>query len=131
MIRYRSTALLLLALVLIPAVASAADEVSFARDIAPLLNARCASCHLTGQEDGNLALHPGAAWASLVNVPSVESSLMRVKPGSPKESYLLLKLEGNHLDAGGTGRQMPLDGTPLDATALERIRSWIAGGAAK
>ena len=131
MIGFRSTALLLLAVVLIPAASSAADEVSFERDIAPLLNARCASCHMTGQEEGNLAMHPRAAYASLVNVPSVESGLLRVKPGSPNESYLLLKLEGKHLDAGGTGRQMPLDGTPLDAATLERIRSWIAGGAAK
>ena len=109
----------------------AADAVSFARDVAPLLKERCASCHLSGQEEGNLALHPTAAYASLVNVPSIESDLLRVKPGSPAQSYLLLKLEGKHLDAGGSGARMPFGEPPLDEAMLQRIRLWIANGAAK
>ena len=109
--------------------AVAAETISFARDIASVLNARCASCHLTGQEDGNLALEPSAAYASLVGKPSVESDLLRVKPGSPQQSYLLLKVEGRHLDAGGTGARMPFGATPLDATTIDLLRQWIADGA--
>ena len=119
-----------IALIAISSVALAANDVSFARDIAPVLKARCASCHLTGQEEGNMALHPAAAYASLVNVPSVESDLLRVKPGTPTQSYLLLKLEGRHLDAGGTGARMPFGQAPLDDATIERIRVWIRDGAA-
>lgn len=113
------------------AFAADAAAVSFSRDIAPVLKANCATCHLTGQEAGNMALYPSAAYASLVDVPSVESKLLRVKPGSPQQSYLMLKLDGNHLDAGGTGARMPLGQPPLDDATLDRIRAWIAEGAAK
>ena len=120
---------LLLCMIAIACDAIAADTVSFARDIAPLLNARCASCHLTGQEEGNLVLESSAAYASLVGKPSVESDLLRVKPGSPQQSYLLLKVEGRHLDAGGTGARMPFGATPLDAATIDILRQWIADGA--
>ena len=120
---------LLLCMIAIACDAIAADTVSFARDIAPLLNARCASCHLTGQEEGNLALESSAAYASLVGKPSIESDLLRVKPGAPEQSYLMLKVEGRHLDAGGTGVRMPFGATPLDAATLNILRQWIADGA--
>jgi hypothetical protein len=110
---------------------SAAGNVSFSRDIAPVLQNRCATCHLTGQEAGNMALHSGGAYASLVNISSVESKLLRVKPGLPEQSYLMLKLEGRHLDAGGTGQRMPLAQPPLDETTLQKIRDWITTGATK
>lgn len=104
--------------------------VSFKRDIVPLLRRTCATCHITGTEPGNMALHPGAAYRTLVGVPSVQTDLLRVKPGAPAESYLLLKLEGTHLDAGGTGQRMPFGLAPLDASQIDKIRAWIAAGAA-
>ena len=110
--------------------ASAAGTVSFSRDIAPVLQNRCATCHLTGQEAGNMALHSGGAYASIVNVPSVESKLLRIKPGFAEQSYLMLKLEGKHLDAGGSGQRMPLAQSPLDEATLQKVRDWIMGGAA-
>lgn len=109
--------------------AASAADISFARDIAPVFKNNCATCHLTGQEAGNMALHPGAAYASLVNRPSHESKLLRVKPGSPAQSYLLLKLDGKHLDAGGSGQRMPLGMPPLDNATIRRIGDWIAMGA--
>jgi len=112
--------------------ARAGDEpsaVSFKRDLVPLLRRSCATCHVTGTEPGNIALHPGAAYENLVESPSVQSKLLRVKPGAPAESYLLLKLEDTHLDAGGTGQRMPFGLAPLDASQIEMIREWIAAGA--
>lgn len=106
-----------------------AADINFSRDIAPVFKNNCATCHLTGQEAGNLALHPGAAYASVVNAPSVESKLLRVKPGAPEQSYLMLKLEGKHLDAGGSGQRMPFGLPPLDEATLQRIRDWIVMGA--
>lgn len=115
----------------LPALASAADAVSFERDIVPVLRDNCATCHLTGQEPGGMKLHPGGAYASLVNVPSVESRLARVKPGKPEESYLMHKLDGTHLDVEGQGERMPFGFPPLSDEVRARVRAWIAAGAPK
>jgi hypothetical protein len=104
-------------------------SVEFKRDIVPLLKVRCAVCHLTGDEAFGMALHPGAAYKSLVNVPSAESPLLRVKPGKPDESYLVHKLEGTQSAVGGKGLQMPIDSGPLSRQEIEMIRAWIAAGA--
>jgi hypothetical protein len=59
-------------------------------------------------------------------VPSGEQpSLQRVEPGDPNNSYLIQKLEGT----AGTGRRMPLNGTPLAQADINVIRQWIAEGA--
>lgn len=76
-----------------------------------------------------MKLHPAAAWASLVKVASTESPLRRVEPGAPGKSYLMHKLDGTHLDAGGQGVQMPFGAPPLEPEVRERIRAWIAAGA--
>lgn len=115
----------------LPVAAAAAGTVSFERDLAPMLRDNCASCHLTGQEPGRMKLHPGGAYASLVNVPSAESPLPRVKPGNPEASYLMHKLDGTHLDVGGQGEQMPFGFPPLSDEVREQVRAWIAGGARK
>jgi hypothetical protein len=103
--------------------------VSFSETIAPVLKSRCAICHLTGQEAGNMALHPGAAYSSLVGIKSSETEFLRVMPGAPEQSYLLMKLKGTHLDHGGTGGRMPLGGAPLSPELIELISAWIAAGA--
>lgn len=121
--------LLLSAASLFSAAVYADQDVSFVRDIAPLLKTRCAPCHLTGEEPGHMALHPKAAYKSLVNAPSVESSLLRVKPGVADESYMIRKLAGTHLEAGGSGMRMPMEGPPLSAVEIAMIRRWINAGA--
>jgi len=125
----RVTALLLTVAQLFLAPAGKAEEVSFSQDVVPLLRARCVSCHLTGQEQGRLALHARAAYGQLVGVPSLQSDLRRVEPGAPERSYLYLKLINRHRQAGGSGEPMPLSGWPLEAQELELIRRWIADGA--
>jgi hypothetical protein len=122
-------AALLLAPVLLAAPAVHGADVSFAEDVAPLLRSRCVSCHLTGQEQGELALHARAAYGELVGVPSVQSELKRVEPGVPERSYLYLKLTNRHREAGGYGEPMPLAAWPLQDEQLELIRRWIAEGA--
>jgi hypothetical protein len=123
-------AIILISLAL-PGAALAAEPVSFATDIAPVLKSRCATCHLTGAEGGGMALHPGKAYEYLVNVPSQESKLLRVKPGAPDESYLIAKLTGTHLDAGGSGARMPFGAPPLADQTIWIIRDWITAGAPK
>lgn len=117
------------AFLLVAGSAGAAETVSFARDLVPVLRTNCAICHLTGQEAGNLKLHPGAAYASLVNVPSTEGTLKRVYPGAPELSYLMHKLDGTHLDAGGVGEQMPFGQPPLEKDVRDLFRAWIEDGA--
>jgi hypothetical protein len=109
--------------------AQVSDPVSFKRDIVPLLKVRCAVCHLTGDEAGHMALHPAAAYKNLVGVASVESPLLRVKPGAPDQSYIVAKLEGRQIQAGGQGVRMPMDGDPLTADEVQQIRRWIGAGA--
>jgi hypothetical protein len=116
-------------ILLLAAAARAAPQVEFKRDIVPLLKVRCAVCHLTGDEAFGMALYPGAAYKSLVTVPSGESPLVRVKPGKPDESYLIHKLEGTQGEVGGKGLQMPIDSGPLSRQEIDMIRAWIAEGA--
>jgi mono/diheme cytochrome c family protein len=102
----------------------------FESDIAPLFRTRCATCHLTGQEAGKMTLTPNGAIASLVNVKSTEAtSLMRAVPGKPDESYLIMKLEGSHIEHGGNGAQMPFGAPSLSKEEIAKIRKWIAEGA--
>lgn len=106
-----------------------ADEPAFGKDILPLLQQNCVSCHITGEELGGLGLAPSLAYNQLVNADSQQSSMARVKPGAPDESYLLHKLTGTHLDQGGTGARMPQGFPPLTDTQVDLISQWIAKGA--
>jgi hypothetical protein len=118
-------ALVLLFLAAMPAAA----EVSFASDIVPLLSTSCVSCHMTGQEAGEIALHPKAAYDALVGVASRESTLKRVEPGDPVKSYLYLKLTDTHLAAGGSGEPMPMGSYPLPTEQIQMVKQWILEGA--
>jgi hypothetical protein len=108
---------------------SATAEVSFSNDVIPLLGAHCVACHMTGQEAGEIALHPKAAYDALVGVASRETALKRVEPGDPAKSYLYLKLTDAHLAAGGSGEPMPMGSYPLPAEQIELVKQWIVEGA--
>jgi hypothetical protein len=109
--------------------ACADAPVSFSNDVLPVLEDRCASCHLTGQEEGKLALAPKTAYASLVGAASNESPYKVVKAGAPDESYLVMKLDGTQRDKNGKGARMPFGQPPLDDATRKLIRKWIAQGA--
>lgn len=113
-----------------PAPATAPAPVSYQADIVPLLESQCASCHLTGEEAGSMSLVGDAAIGFLVGKPSEEApAIMRVVAGNPDASYLVMKLEGTHITAGGSGAQMPFGGAPLPAEQIAKVRQWIAAGA--
>lgn len=105
------------------------SAVSFEKDLMPTLKRRCAACHITGNEPGKMALVPGKAYGYLVNVDSVENDLKRIKPGAPDESYLIHKLQGTHLDAGGSGVRMPFHQGPLPQKTIDLFRQWVTEGA--
>jgi methionine-rich copper-binding protein CopC len=73
-----------------------------------------------------LRLDAGNSYALLVGVPSAESpGTLRVKPGDPDNSYLVMKIEGR----AAVGGRMPLGGPPLSSSAIAEIRQWITDGA--
>lgn len=102
----------------------------YQREIAPMLTTSCASCHLTGAEAGNMSLVPDKAISTLVDVKAVGApSLTRIVPGKPDESYLIMKLEGTHIEKGGSGAQMPFGAPPLSPEKIAKLRQWISEGA--
>ncbi|WP_246605124.1 hypothetical protein [Aquisediminimonas sediminicola] len=112
--------------------APAAASSYFVNEIVPIFRQKCATCHLTGSEAGQMALTPDKAWESLVNVASIEATdKKRVVPGNPDASYLVMKLEGKHLENGGSGARMPFAAPPLPLEEVAKIREWIAKGAEK
>jgi hypothetical protein len=104
---------------------------SFSRDIQPIFNNNCVTCH-QGQGTGlpsSMSLEPSKSYANLVGVQSTESAEMRVKAGAPDQSYLIAKLNGTQVAAGGSGAQMPLGSSPLPQSQIDLISQWITNGA--
>jgi hypothetical protein len=87
----------------------------------------CSKCHIGASAPEGLQLDAAHAYNLLVGIPSVEEpSLLRVNPGNPDASYMVLKIEGA---AGIEGGQMPLGETPLPQATIDAIRQWITDGA--
>ena len=112
----------------------AADKpVSFKDDVQPILNSQCVFCHVTGAENGGLNLGRREAHAALLAPSTGAPAMPRVTPGDPSKSYLVHKLKGTQLEAGGSGAQMPMydPPKPFPAEHLELIERWIEEGAQK
>jgi hypothetical protein len=109
-----------------------AGTVSFCAQVQPIFTANCAfsGCHAGASPQLGQNLSPGQAYASIVNVPSVEApALDRVEPFDPETSYLVHKLEGTQASVGGSGGLMPLGQGALPAADIQLIRAWITEGA--
>jgi len=90
-----------------------------------------AACHSSLVQAGNLVLEAGQSYAQLVNVPAFnfaaqQAGLVRVKPGDPSNSFLIVKLTG---PPPVEGSAMPLGKAPLTAVQIQAIRDWITAGA--
>lgn len=100
--------------------------------VQPIFTASCAlsGCHAGASPQEGMNLSSGQAYDDIVNVPSNQSSLDRVEPGQPDDSYLVHKIQGTQGGTvGGTGEQMPLEGCCLSSAQIATIREWIAAGA--
>ena len=96
-----------------------------------VFNQSCAvsGCHEGGSAPIGLDLSAGNAHTNLVNVSSGEvPDLLRVEPGNPDDSYLIIKLEGGSRMAEGTSR-MPFGRDPLSSETIAVVRQWITNGA--
>ncbi|MBM4268265.1 MAG: hypothetical protein FJ144_16915 [Deltaproteobacteria bacterium] len=87
-------------------------------------------CHGDGRQ-GGLDLREGAAYANLIEAPSLGAPTARVVPGSPDRSYLYRKLAASTRPGSFeiTGSSMPSGLPALGEDELEAIRLWIKAGA--
>jgi hypothetical protein len=123
MMRIKAAPLLIavaLALVTTPAVA--AEEVSYALDVFPILNSRCVACH-----------HPGGEGHQKTGLDlSTYDGLMKgtqhgaiVVPGDPLTSNLIVVIEGRASPA----IRMPHNQRPLLKAQQQILRDWVKQGA--
>jgi hypothetical protein len=86
----------------------------------------CSVCHVGANAPHGLRLDAADSYHLLVGVPSDEvPSILRVKPGDPDDSYVILKLEGH----AAVGARMPFGGPYLSSDTVGVIRQWISDGA--
>ncbi len=95
-----------------------ADEISFERDIRPILSARCVACHGANKQKGELRLD-----AKRLALRGGESGPVIV-PGKSGESLLWRRVSSTNDD-----ERMPPDGKPLTAEQLAALKAWIDAGA--
>lgn len=92
-----------------------AAGVSFSKQVAPILVARCWNCH--GQRTSG-----GLSLASFANMRRGSKSGPLLIPGLPQRSLLMIRL------LSPTNR-MPKSGPPLSPAELQTIAAWIQQGA--
>ncbi len=88
-----------------------------------------ASCHRAGVAPKGLSLQRNHAIKMLVGVPSAElPHLMRVAPGLPGQSYLVIKVDRS--DSRRKGALMPRNGPPwVSRPQVRALKRWIKAGA--
>lgn len=102
------------------------DEPTLANIQARVFTPICTQCHVGAAAPQGLRLDSANAFNNLVGVPSNEvSSLLRVDPFNPDNSYLVQKIEGT----AAVGGRMPLGGPPLPDADIMLIRQWVLEGA--
>jgi hypothetical protein len=99
----------------------------FTTDVQPIFNGNCAFSNCHGFSAG-LTLTPSVSYSRLVNVRSTQSSLFRVAPGDPDNSFLYIKIAGCP-GPRCVGTRMPSGRPPLAEVHIQTIRDWIAAGA--
>lgn len=98
---------------------AAAGDVSFMRDIAPILARKCVTCHGPEKAKGNYRLHNFEAL-----LKSGASRTASVTPGQPAKSELFRLLITTDADD-----RMPQKDDPLPTAQIALIEKWILQGA--
>ncbi len=107
------------------------DEVTL-RDVQPIFTGNCvfSGCHTGSSPEEGMSLGEGQTFSNVVNVAARQlPSMSRVTPSQPDNSYLVHKVQGTHLAAGGSGSRMPEGQPPLSQSDIDLIRAWIQAGA--
>ncbi len=103
-------------------------EVTLSSDVQPILSNNCifSGCHAGTSPQEGMTLSSGQTFGNVVNVASRQLPTMnRVTPNQPDNSYLVHKVQGTHLDEGGSGERMPEGRAPLSQADIDLIRAWI------
>jgi predicted CXXCH cytochrome family protein len=99
------------------------DPPSFYRDVLPILQANCTSCHQPAKSKDDLVL---SSYTDVMRGKGHgEDREVVVVPGDPDASLLLESVVGHD----GAAPAMPEKGEPLSATNVDILRRWIADGA--
>ena len=95
-----------------------ATDVDYVRDIKPILQARCYSCHGALKQEGGLRL---------------DAAPLIAKGGDTGPAIVAGKIDESRLIAAvlGTGEteRMPLEGQPLDEKEIAKLKVWVERGA--
>lgn len=94
-------------------------DVSFATDVAPLLQERCLNCHGGDETENNLSM---TSLQSLLKGGRTGAAVLAGKAG---DSLLVKKIRGVGID----GQRMPIGRPPLADAEIEMIARWIDQGA--
>ena len=109
-----------LILLLLSSLTNIADaQVSFVRQVAPILNGRCIGCH---GERTNLGRYRAQTFQNLMK--SGTSGKAAIVAGKPEKSKLYQLVSSHSLSD-----RMPKGDDPLPKQQIQLIRSWIAEGA--
>jgi hypothetical protein len=88
------------------------------------------ACHQGQRPAGSLNLTPALAHAELVGVPAAAvAGWVRVVPGAPEQSYLLVKLGAIDGPLGIGGTRMPPNSPPICGQKIDAVARWISAGA--
>ena len=94
-------------------------EISYNRDIRPIVNTKCISCHGGVKQSGGFSLLFEEEAKAFT-----ESGKLAIIPGDSKNSEMIKRL--THSD---TSLRMPLDREPLTEEEIQLIAEWIDQGA--
>ncbi|MFN9461240.1 MAG: DUF1549 domain-containing protein, partial [Acidobacteriota bacterium] len=95
------------------------QKVDFERDVRPIFEKSCASCHGPQVQLGALRLD-----SKSLAFAGGQSRQAGIVPGKPEQSTLFQRIAGLTDQA-----RMPMGGKPLDPAAIATIKNWIAQGA--
>ncbi|HEX4945760.1 MAG TPA: PSD1 and planctomycete cytochrome C domain-containing protein [Blastocatellia bacterium] len=99
-------------------VVSAQQSIDFTRDIQPIFNTHCVSCHGAKKAAGQLRLDNKASAMK----GGISGAI--ILPGNANASILLTRVTGSDGQA-----KMPLGGEPLNPEQIALLRQWINAGA--
>ncbi len=97
-----------------------AEEISFNRDVRPILASRCFSCHGPDEESREAELRLDLREIAIREVDGRQA----IAPARPDQSELLLRVTTTDSDV-----RMPPEGKPLTERQVDILRQWIADGA--
>jgi len=100
-----------------------APDVSYAKDVSPILDKHCKSCHVAGQAGYVVSGFELASYETLMKGTQYGPVVL---PGDPLTSVLVMLIEGR----ADPSLKMPHgNAKPLDPAEIATIRKWVEQGA--